>query len=142
MFVRSAVHIDSPFEAVAPCFLRDPSWLEPLLPSGPGHPPARCVRGTARRRADSLVVPIRWAMADADVFPSLDGDLAIVPAGARSTSVTFEATYALVLDDEALGTEHVVQAAVEAFLDGLAAALRAEGPVFTTQVPCLWDQWP
>ena len=129
MFVRGVIQIDRPFETVAPRFLRDPSWLAPLLPSGPGRGPGRCERGTARRRADSLVVPMRWLMDDTGPFPSLVGDMAIVPADAVSTNLTFEATYTLDRqgDEASLEAERVVQVAVRAFLERLAASVQTDG---------------
>jgi hypothetical protein len=127
MFVRDVVQIERPFEVVAPRFLRNPAWLEPLLWSVDGEVAARCQRGTARRRADSLVVPIRWALADTAAFQSLEGDLAIAPDGPTRSRVTFEATYSLAEssgDTQRLVTESAVEAAVRAFLTGLAVTLQ------------------
>ncbi len=136
MFVRDVVQIEYPFEAVAPCFLRHPAWLEPLVSSAVGEASARCQRGIARRRADSLVVPMRWTVDHEKAFPSLDGDLTITPAGPARSQVSLEATCALGRgDDPRQITESAVQVAVRAFLEGLAAT-------FADQVDRLADSTP
>ncbi len=128
MFVRDFVHVERPFEAIAPRFLEDPGWLETLLSSASGATAVRCKRGTVRRRADTLVVPMHWAL-DGSSLPALDGDLAIVPIDPVRCHISFEATYAL--DVERVQpphvTEHTVEAAVRAFLSRLAEALEAIG---------------
>src|SRR3990172_53547 len=129
MFVRDFVHVERPFEEIAPRFLEDPAWLETLLSSISGATAVRCQRGTVRRRADTLVVPMRWALEDAAVLPSLDGDVAIVPIDRGRCHISFEATYALdTRDREAQHvTEHAVEGTVRAFLSRLAEALETTG---------------
>lgn len=89
---------------------------------------ARCQRGTARRRADSLVVPIRWALESTAASWSLEGDLAIAPISVSRSAVTFEATYTL--RDEGirsgLGTEQAVAGSVRVFLSCLGRALHMD----------------
>jgi hypothetical protein len=137
MFVRDAIQVECPFEVVAPRFLRHPAWLEPLISVAVGQHAARCQRGTARRRVDSLVVPMRWVVDDMHAFSSLDGDLVIEPAGATSSQLTFEATYSLSDKDEetAPTTQRAVEAAVGAFLEGLAGALQLEAPLPLRPLP-------
>jgi hypothetical protein len=121
--------VDRPFETIAPRFLRDPGWLETLLSSASGATAARCRRGTVRRRADTLVVPMHWSLDDEATLPPLDGDLAIVPIDPGRCRISLEATYAL--DGESRETphitEHAVEAAVRAFLSHLVAALETTG---------------
>jgi predicted DsbA family dithiol-disulfide isomerase len=125
MFVRDVVQIERPFEAVAPHFLRDPAWLEPLVASAAGQGSVRCQRGIARSRSDSLVVPMRWAMDDTGSFPSLEGDFTISPAGPGQSQLTFEASYTLRSETGEVrrATEHAVETAVRAVLEHLAAEL-------------------
>jgi hypothetical protein len=126
MFVKDAIHIERPFEDVAPRFLSNPGWLEPLVSAAVGEPSVRCRRGTARHRADSLVVPMRWAIDAEASFPSLDGDLVIAPIGTAQSRLLFEATYTIDPQKEGAvrATAQVVETAVGAFLEGLALALR------------------
>jgi hypothetical protein len=130
MFVKDFVHVDRPFEALAPRFV-DAAWLEPLVARAIGDGDLRCERGVVRRRLDALVVPMRWTMAHVALPSRLDGDLSIGPDGPTESWVTLEATYPI----ERSHREHrhvveaAVQAAVHAFLVGLAAALQLdEGP--------------
>lgn len=126
MFVSDFVRVDQPFEEVAPRFVRDPAWLDPLVSAAAGATVARCERGTVRRRAESLVVPMRWAVEHDVAFPGLDGDLTIAPLGPTGSRLGFDATYTLPArrSDERTLTQEAVELSVRSFLVGLAAVVQ------------------
>lgn len=151
MFVRNFVHVDRPFEDVAPRFVTDTSWLRPLAEAAskaalemvdaldarsvepePASSPivgrsqiCRLRIGPARARGSSLLVPV-WLAADhaGAVLPDLTGDLEVAPVGPTRALVAFGATYQRP-DPGAAATsvERATEAGVRRFLSGIAAAL-------------------
>jgi hypothetical protein len=122
MFVRDFVHVAKPFQSVAPQFLRDPSWLRPILdeavgvaaevsraledgdaaPSGASElvigdtAPlgVQVDRGAVRSRPVGLVVPIAWSHpVDPSWFPPITGDLEIAPIGLSRSELVLSARY-------------------------------------------------
>lgn len=123
MFVRDFIHVERPFQRVAPQFLRDPRWLHPIVDEAVGEAarvshalagstdgidavtnadirldttPAgvRLERGAVRSRAHGLVVPISWShVVDPTWFPPISGDLEIAPIGLSRTELVLTASY-------------------------------------------------
>lgn len=129
MFVRDFVYIRRPFETVAPRFVRDPAWLDPLVAAAVGVTTGRCERGTARHHADTLVVPVRWVLDEAAPNAWLDGDLLIAPVGHDECQIALTAQSAADENSETRVRDvRAKEAAMRAFLNGLAAALTAGTP--------------
>lgn len=150
MFVRDFIHVGQPFEAVAPRFVADPSWLGPiaedaarvahdvalsLFPPAIGGSqrtrrarPVRCEIGPVRARDSSLLVPLWLMRTDPDaVLPDLAGDLEVAPVGAMRSLLAFGATYRREGSDAATREriERATEAGVRTFLTGIAANLGA-----------------
>lgn len=149
MFVRDFIHVEQPFQEIAPRFLRDPRWLAPIVdtaitdafavthatggaPCGATEPRAdgsvadvRFDRGVVRSRPGGIVLPIAWsALAPSRPFPAISGDLEVAPIGLHRSEIVLSARY----QDPVQVEHHVVEAAVRAFLQALAATLEAGRP--------------
>ncbi len=87
MFIRDFIHVDQPFEVVAPRFVSDTAWLVPIAEAAattardvatqvargaggdgpnptPSRAPVRCEVGPVRARAGSILVPL-WLISAA-----------------------------------------------------------------------------
>ncbi|MFA5885581.1 MAG: hypothetical protein WDA60_17150 [Acidimicrobiia bacterium] len=152
MFVRDFIHVDQPFEVVAPRFVSDTDWLAPIVeeaavvardvavsllghsPAGPAQPGrVRCELGPVRARKSSILVPM-WLISERAeaALPDLAGDLEIAPVGAHRSLVAFAATYQRPTHDLDLleRVERATEAGVRTFLNGIAAVLsRPVSPV-------------
>jgi len=125
MLVRDFVYIGQPFESVAPKFVQDPQWLDPLVARAAGTPTGHCQRGIVRHHDDTLVVPIHWVVEGPVAFRTMEGDLVIAPMGPDECQIAFAARYVTSNDEVGRGGRETrtAEAAIRAFLDGLAAAL-------------------
>lgn len=136
MFVQDFIRVDRAFEEVAPRFVRDPGWMEPLMAEAidaavevldadaPAATSVHCVRGAARRRGDTLVVTTRWTVTGPP-FPPLDADLAIAPLGPAATHLGLEGSYpsgAVSVNDETV-VHRIVELGTRGFLQALAVVL-------------------
>lgn len=139
MFVRDFIHVDRPFDAVAPRFVGNDLPLEDLVVSamsnataslGPGNESASidglsCTRGALRSRGEAIVVPLRCVSDDRPVGPShLEGELEVTPVG-RRTELGFEASYQRTSDDQGRlrQTRRVTELGVRSFLQALGRVL-------------------
>jgi hypothetical protein len=147
MFVRDFIHVDQPFQTVAPRFVSDTSWLAPIAEEAAaiahdvaaqlaprthgrdravGRDSVRCELGPVRARADGILVPL-WLIADRSEagLPDLTGDLEVAPVGAARSLIALGATYPRPAPEpEALRrVERAAEAGVRSFLNGIAAAL-------------------
>lgn len=119
MFVRDFIHVARPFQSVAPRFLRDPRWLDPIVDEavdeaarvsralvgspelaheasacGEAAPGVHLDRGAVRSRTRGLVVPISWEHPVEDAwFPPINGDLEIAPIGLSASELVLSASY-------------------------------------------------
>jgi len=142
MFVRDFIHVDQPFEVVAPRFVRGTTWLAPIaeeaaaialdvadqLAGGPGSDaeagtegsrpglragPVRCHVGPVRARAGSILVPLWLINEQSDAgLPDLTGDLEVAPVGRSRCLIALGATYPRTTWEQA--TLHRVERATEA----------------------------
>lgn len=150
MFVRDFIHVDQPFEVVAPCFVTDTSWLAPIaedaalvarevalaITDGPGPADGhgasprigavRCEVGPVRARSRSILVPM-WLInvEGAALLPDLSGDLEVAPVGADRSVIALGATYRRTSPEreESLRVERATEAGVRTFLNGIAGYL-------------------
>ena len=143
MFVRDFIHVAQPFEAVAPRFVADASWLTALAEDAasgardlvasfstdgtpapdPGH--LHCDTGPVRVRHDSLVVPLHFAAGDGTIAPALDADLEVSPVGPGLSQLTLSASYrraALSASDDAI-VQRTAEVAARRFLEALAGRI-------------------
>ena len=143
MFARDFVHLDHPFERVAPRFTGMGLRLEPIVASvlaevpvpagavrGPGSPwpPApSCVRGPTRAREGSLIIPMSWSF-DPDPWElsPLKTDLTIAPIDATQCVVSVEALVRRPSRIRADDPQHAVETLLRAFLRALAVAIDRE----------------
>lgn len=147
MFVRDFIHVAQPFEAVAPRFVSDTSWLAPIAEEAAGvardvatrlldgraraaeaRPagPVRCEVGPVRARAESILVPM-WLVDESRVpaLPDLAGDLEVAPVGTERSLIALGATYRRSTGEreELRRLERATEAAVRSFLHGIASFL-------------------
>jgi len=140
MFVRDFIHVEQPFENVAPRFVADARWLHVLAedaaaeahqlstrlgaPAGDGRDRVHCETGPVRVRLDSLVVPMSMS-GSAGALPPLDADLEVSPLGPDRSQITMSATYRRLgaTGPEAQLAQRAAEAGVRTFLQALAASL-------------------
>ena len=145
MFVRDFIHVDRPFEVVAPRFVSDTGWIAPIAeeaaadardvavsllghrPTGPAEPGrVRCEVGPVRARKSSILVPM-WLISERTeaALPDLAGDLEVAPVGVHRSLVAFAATYQRPTHDLDLleRVERATEAGLRTFLIGIAAVL-------------------
>lgn len=138
MFVRDFIHVDRPFEVVAPRFLGNELPIEELAFGAIAQACAslapdaqrvidglRCTRGALRSRGEAIVVPVRCVNDEHPAGPaSLDGELEVAPIGPR-TELGFEASYQRSTDDPELlaNMRRVTELGVRAFLHALGQTL-------------------
>lgn len=82
VFITDFVHLEHPFEALAPSFA-DPqaSWREAAAASA-GHQRFAVTIGEARSKTTSVIVPMRWdPIAFERLLPVLDADLELLSLG-------------------------------------------------------------
>ena len=135
MFVRDFIHVDRPFDAVAPCFVGRELSVETCprnaiseACSSLGDEHARiivdglcCSRGRLRSRGEAIVVPLRFLNEAHPAGPaSLEGELEVAPVGVQ-TELGFEGSYRRSTDDAVLpgDTRRVTELAVRGFLQAL-----------------------
>ncbi len=145
MFVRDFIHVEQPFENVAPRFVADARWLHALAedaaaeadqvstalraPVGDGRNRIHCETGPVRVRLDSLVVPMSMSGAGVSEsgaeLPPLEADLEVSPLGPDRSQLTLSATYrrAGATGPEAQLAQRAAEAGVRSFLQALAALL-------------------
>ena len=141
MFVRDFIHVDRPFEVVAPRFLGNELPIEELVRGAISEACAslatadadavidglRCTRGAIRSRGEAIVVPMRCVNDAHRAGPaSLDGELEVAPMGAR-TELGFEASYRRSTDDPVFvgDTRRITEVGVRTFLHTLGRALES-----------------
>jgi hypothetical protein len=141
MFARDFVRVHRPFEAVAPHFAGDPSWLEPIvdaalhdatalhgteaneLPIAEAER-ARCTQGPTRVRDGTLVVPWTWTFEhDPFSLSPVESDLTVAPVHATECALTLEARVRPPAGTLPVGAQHVVDEVLRGFLRGLAATI-------------------
>jgi hypothetical protein len=139
MFVRDFIHVDRPFDAVAPRFVGNDLPLEDLVviamsdatasfvPADESAPmdALSCIRGALRSRGEAIVVPLRCVSDDRPLGPSrLEGELEVTPFG-RLTELGFEASYQRSSDDQGRlrHTRRVTELGVRSFLQSLGRVL-------------------
>jgi hypothetical protein len=139
MFVRDFIHVDRPFDVVAPRFVGSELSVEAFARdaisdacTSLGDEQARvivdglrCSRGRLRSRGEAIVVPLRFVNEAHAAGPaSLEGELEIAPVGAQ-TELGFEASYRRSADDAVLpsDTRRVTELAVRGFLQALGRRL-------------------
>jgi hypothetical protein len=142
MFVRDFIHVERPFEVVAPRFLGNELPIEALALDaiteacaslGPGGHEVvtdglRCTRGALRSRGEAIVVPVRCVNDRHPAGPaSLDGELEVAPLRDARTELGFEASYQRSTDDPMLPGDmrRITELGVRAFLHALGRALEA-----------------
>jgi hypothetical protein len=142
MFARDFVHVDQPFEHVAPHFAGDPSWLEPIVTDALGRATARhggsdlvpprddagqrahCSRGPLRVRDSTLVVPLTWSFSvDPFALSPVESDLTVAPLDVARCVLTVEARLRPLADPHPTSTQHLVEAVLRGFLLGVADAV-------------------
>jgi hypothetical protein len=116
-----------------------PAFFVPADP--PGDEPAAAGLAGAHfgdmiADSDSARMPLRWeAVApDGDLFPALDADLTLSPAGDQATTLMLAGVFRLLPGTQGNGMDHalvrhVATATIQAFLDRIAAALTVPAPV-------------
>jgi len=112
--------------------------LAPADPPGPVPQVAGLVRvysGDLIARGDSVHAPLRWeAIAPGgEVFPALDADLTLHPAGDQGTMLTLTGVYRLPQGTRGNGLDQAVVrrvaiTTVQVFLNRVAAAITVSGP--------------
>jgi hypothetical protein len=144
MFVRDFVEVPRPFEEVVHRLVDDSTWLNAIVhdtlkvanqvgyrgvPEASATdavtPPAvHCIRGPARIRTDSIIVPVHWATEPhRGLLPVLDGELEIAALSESHALVSLHADFPPYgRDDPAI--ERVAEAALRTFLDHLAALFK------------------
>jgi hypothetical protein len=130
MFVRDFIHVEQPFETVAPRFVADARWLHALSDDDRMH----FETGPVRVRLDSLVVPLSMSAVGpsgtaesgpAGALPPLEADLEVSPLGPDRSQLTLSATYRRpgASGPEAQLAQRAAEAGVRSFLQALAALL-------------------
>ncbi len=111
-----------------------------LLKVGPGSGdvlPSKRVAvtlGLPYSRGEATVIPIFWVATGAAVlFPSLEGDIEVAPAGDSATQITMQATYEPPLGRIGRGVNRlllhrVAEATARTFLGHLGSSLRQGAP--------------
>jgi hypothetical protein len=139
MFVRDFIHVDRPFEVIAPRFLGHDLPMESLAFAAISEACAslstvdpevvtdglRFTRGPLRPRGEAIVVPVRCVNERHRAGPaSIDGELEVAPLGAR-TELGFEASYRRSTDDPELVSDmrRITELAVRTFLHALGRVL-------------------
>jgi hypothetical protein len=112
--------------------------LDPADPPGRAPQTAELIRvrvGEVIACGDSVRAALRWEVIapDGEVFPALDADLALRPAGDQATTLALTGVYRLPpgIRGNGLGqgvVHHVASTTVQAFLNRVAAALTVSGP--------------
>ena len=150
MFVRDFFHVQRPFEAVAPRFVKDARWLDPSVgdaiheavalarilgrasgasdsgtsPSAERFGRAHVDRGELRTRANGLVLPIQWSnQFEPSWFPALECDLEIAPMGSSASELVLNASFDTKID--IVLAQRVVEMGVRAFLRNVAIVLES-----------------
>jgi hypothetical protein len=123
MFVRDFIHVDQPFESVAPRFVAGNAWLHDVADDGAEA--LQYETGPVRARLDSLIVPIVMSGATTAGLPRLEADLEISPLGPERSQLTLSATYRRPADTgpDAVMAQRAVEAGIRRFLQALAASL-------------------
>ena len=116
-----------------------PAFFVPADP--PGDEPAAAGLagahfGDLRADRDSARMALRWeAIAPGgELFPALDADLTLSPAGDQATTLMLAGVYRLPPGSQGNGLDHAVMrhlatTTIQAFLDRIAAALTVAAPV-------------
>lgn len=122
MFARDFVHVNRPFEQVAPRFTGNASWLEPIVDAALGGTRrAHCSRGSLRVLESALLVPLTWSFdPDPSVLTPLTADLTVAPLDAMQCVLTLEARLQPPAGVETTAVQHAVQSALRGVLHGLA----------------------
>jgi hypothetical protein len=141
MFVRDFIHVDRPFETVAPRFVGSDLPIEKLavaaiidacMSFASDDPSAtvdglQCTRGALRSRGEGVVLPLRFVSDRRPPGPaSLDGELEVMPIGER-TELGFEANYRRPTDDQVAvtRTRRITELGVRSFLHSLGHVLES-----------------
>jgi hypothetical protein len=133
MFVRDFLHVQRPFQAVAPRFVGSDLQLERIAeravtrvrdtfePSGE-RGDLRCNRGALRSRGEAIVVPLQFVdIAEPNGPGSLEGELQVAPFE-EQTELGFEASYHTDADGSG-NTRRLTEIAVRTFLQALGRTL-------------------
>jgi hypothetical protein len=128
MFARDFVHVNRPFEQVAPRFSGSVSWLDPIVDAALGGTRrAHCSRGSLRARESSLLVPLMLFFdPNPSVLTPLTADLTVAPLDAMQCVLTLEARLQPPAGIEATAVQHTVDSVLRAVLHGLVDVIGAD----------------
>gem|GEM_PF-6291926 len=129
MFARDFVHVNRPFEQVAPRFTGSVDWLEPIVDAALGGTQrARCSRGSLRVLESALLVPLTWSFdPEPSVLTPLTADLTVAPLDALQCVLTLEARLQPPAGVEATAVQHAVEAVLRDVLHGLVEVVSSDG---------------
>jgi hypothetical protein len=129
VFISDFVHLERPFEVVAPARLDpDGEWLRVAVRSAAGQRYGLVI-GEARRNASSVIVPMRWEPGSFErLLPLLDADVELLSLGEGHCRLSMSGRYQVPLAQlgatlDRLAMHRVAEAAVRRFLTEISEAL-------------------
>jgi len=130
VFARDFVHVNRPFEQVAPRFTGSEHWLEGIVDAALGGTRrAHCSRGALRMLENALLVPMMWSFDPGpSVLTPLTADLTVAPLDALQCVLTLEACLKPPTSVETVAVQHAVDAVLRDVLHRLVDVVEAGSP--------------
>ena len=129
VFISDFVHLERPFEEVAPALLDpDGEWLRVAVRSAAGQRYGLAI-GEARRNTSSVIVPMRWEPGSFErLLPMFDADVELLSLGEGHCRLSMSGRYQVPLAQlgatlDRLAMHRVAEAAVRRFLSEISEAL-------------------